>query len=125
MEMVHKNQQRVSSNINDVNAIQQFTLFRRANTRVQQSNRNTLHRKANGLCQNCGQNWSSKHPQVCPALGSKCSHSGLPNYFALHVEKKKNIHKIIERSKRVNKFEKSETTDQSDIQNVRFINCNE
>ena len=41
-----------------------------------------------------------------------------------HFMSKKNIHKINERSKRINKDEKSETTDQSDIQNVRFINCN-
>ena len=45
IEMGNKNQQRISSNNNGVNAIQDFTRFLCANTFAQQRNRNTFNRE--------------------------------------------------------------------------------
>ena len=81
----HQNQQRLSSNNNNVNSSAinaiQFSRFRGANVRMKQSSRNTFNREAAGLCRGCGQNWTSTHRQVCPALGKKWIHCGLLNHF--------------------------------------------
>ena len=81
MEMEHQNQQRIYSNNNNnsangnaINAIQSFNRFRGANSRVNQLGRISFNQAANGQCRGCGQNWTSTHRQVCPALGKKCNH---------------------------------------------------
>ena len=61
MEMGHQNQQRISSNNNNVkgsaiNAIQQFSGFLGANAQMNQSIRNTFNRATTGLCKGYGQN---------------------------------------------------------------------
>ena len=97
MEMVHKNQQRNSSNNNisaagsTVNAIQSFNRFRGAGARGNQSGtrKSAVNRAAIGQCRECGQVWTTTHHQrqVCPALGKKCNHCGLINHFAKVCQK--------------------------------------
>ena len=129
MEMGHQNQQRVASNNNNknsnaINAIQSFNRFRGANTRINQSGRNSFNRAANGQFRGCGQNRNSTRLQVRPALGKKCNHCGLLNHFA-KVCRKKNDTKKSRQNTRINNIENSETTEQSESQNVNFINYNE
>ena len=92
MKMEYQNQQRISSNknanVNAINAIQSFNRFRGANARVNQSGIISFNRAANSQCRGCGQNWTSTHRQVCPALVKKCNHCGLLNHFAAVCRKK-------------------------------------
>ena len=130
MEMGHQNQQRVASNNNNnnnnknsnaINAIQSFNRFRGANTRINQSGRNSFNRAANVQIRGCGRNWNSTRLQVRPALGKKYNHCGLLNHFA-KVCRKKNNTKNSRQNTRINKIENSETTERSESQNVNFIN---
>ena len=88
IEMGHQNQQRISSNNNKnasgsaINAIQSFNRFRGANARGNQTGRIIINRAEIGQCKSCGQTWTPKHRQVCPALGKKCNHCGRLNHFA-------------------------------------------
>ena len=124
IEMGHQNQQRISSNNNGVNAIQQFTRFRGASARVQAQN-------------NCFQ------PQIKWPLSKLWTKFDIdtPSGFSLpwvrnvttvafsiislrYVGKQHNNSKNTQ-NKRINNFENSENTDQSDNQNENFINYNE
>ena len=123
MELGHQNKQRISSNVNGVIAIKQFNPFRGASACVQQQNRSAFNCVSTGLCRGCGQNLTPTQLQVCPPLGKKGNHSGLLKHFAKVCRKKKqNSSKNIQQSKRINHVENSENTEQSDIQNVNFIN---
>ena len=105
--------------------IQQFTRFRCANAQVNQQNRTTFNRELSGLCRGCGQNWTSTHRQVCPALGKKCNHCGLLNHFAKVCRRKHYKSKNPKQNKRIKTVENSENTYQSGNQIVNFLNYNE
>ena len=127
MEMSHQNQQLILSNNNNsiaINAIQQFSQFRGANARTNQSSRNTFNRTAYGLCRGCGQNRTT-HRQGCPAFVKKFNHCGLLNHCAKVCWKKLNNSKNSQQSIRINNVENSENTEQLESQNVDSINYNE
>ena len=132
MEMCHQNQQRISSNKgatgNTVIAIQSFNRFRGAAARGNQSSRVVANRAALGQCRGCGQDWTTTHRQVCPAMGKKCNHCGLLNHFAKVCRKKLNNARNSRQNNRINNVETAETTDQNtsqENQNVNYINYNE
>ena len=104
-EMGHQNQQRISSNNNKnnangnaINAIQSFNS-------VKQSGLISFNRAANSQCRCSGQNWTSTHRQVWPALGKKCNHCSLLNHFAKVCRKEINITKNSRQDTRINKVE--------------------
>ena len=123
MEWGHQNQQRISSNNNNVNssainAIQQFSGFCAAKVWMNQSIRNTFNRAATGLRWVCGQIWTSTHRQVFRALCKECNHCALLNLFAKVYRKKLNNTKNSRRGTRINKVELCETAEPSESQNV-------
>ena len=125
LEMGHQNQQWISSNNNTVvNVVHQFTQFWGANARKNQQNRNTFNRESTGLCRGCGQNWTRTHSQVCPVLGKKRNHCGL-QLICKSMSEKHVKSKNPQENKRINNVENSVNTEQSDNQNVNFINYNE
>ena len=106
--------------------LQQFTRFCGSNARVNQHTRSAFNRQSFGLCRGCGQNWTLTHRHLCPALGKKCNHWGLLNHFSKVCRKKKqNNSKNPQENKRINNVKNLENTEQSDNQNVNFINYNE
>ena len=64
MENGHQNQQRISSNNNNVNS----SAINEKHQLSRFHGENTFNRAATGLCRGCGQNWTSIHCQVYPAL---------------------------------------------------------
>ena len=132
MEMGHQNQQRISSNNNNnnangnaINAIQSFNRFRGANARVNQSGRISFNRAVYDQCRGCGQIWTSTHRQVCPALNKKCNQCGLLYHFAKVCRKKLNNTKYFCQDTCIKNVENSENKEQSESQNVNFLNDNE
>ena len=129
MEMGHQNQQRISSNDNAngsaVNAIQSINRFRGASLRGNQSSRTVVNRASVGQCRECGQSWTPKHRQVCPAMGKKCNHCGLFNHFAQICRRKLNTAQNTKQNNRINKIETAEISDQNSSQespNVNYLN---
>ena len=125
MEVGHQNQQRTwSNNTIVVKAIQQFSRICGKITRTQQRNRNAFNCEADGLSRNCGQNWTSTHCQICPALDEKINHCGLLNHFAELRRKKQNINKTTQQGNRINNIESHKNIDNSDNQKINVINYN-
>ena len=126
METGHQNQQKTSSNNNSaagstVNAIQLFNRFCGASGRENQPQRVAVNRATVGQCNGGGQAWTTKHRQVCPALGKKCIHCGLLNNFAKVCRKKLNNLRNSCQGNRINNVENAETSEQnthSENQNV-------
>ena len=132
MEMGNQNQQRIASNNgatgSTVNAIQQFNRFRGAAVRGTQSSRVVTNRASFGQCLGCGQVWTPTHRQVCPAMGRKCNHCGLQNYFAKVCRRRLNNTRNTQQTNRINTVETAETSNQNssqESQNVNYINYNE
>ena len=132
MEMGHQNQQRISSNNGEtgstVNAIQSFNRFCGAGVRGNQSGRTVVNLASVGQCRGCGQSLTTTHLQVCPAMGKKCNHCGLVNYFAKVCGRKLNTARNTQQNNRINNVETAEITDQNssqESQKVNYINYNE
>ena len=132
MEMGNQNQQRISSNNgatgSTVNAIQQFNRFRGAGVRGNLSSRAVTNRASVGQCRGCGQIWTPTHRQVCPAMGKKCNHCGLQNYFAKVCRRRLNNTRNTQQTNHINTVETAETSNQSfsqESQNVNYINYDE
>ena len=126
IEMGHQKQQRISSNNgatgSTVNAIQSFNRFRGAGARGNQSGRIAVNCASVGQCRGCGQAWTTKHRQVCPAMGKKCNHCGLLNHFAKVCQKKLNNARNSRQNNSINNVETAETTDQKTNQENQNVN---
>ena len=132
MEMGHQNLQRISSNNgatgNTVNVMQSFNRFCGAVARGNQSGRVDVNRASVGQCRGCGQALTTTHRQVCPAMGKKCNHCGLPNHFAKVCRKKLNNARNSRQNNCIINVETAENTDQNtsqENQKVNYINYNE
>ena len=134
MEMGHQNQQTISSNNNNsaanntINAIQPYNRFRGASARGNQTCRVAVNREAIGQRRGFGQAWTTTHRQVCPALGKKCNHCGLPNHFAKVCPKKLNTTRNSRHGNRIINVKTAETTEQnpnSENRSINYINYNE